>query len=82
MYKFLRARRLWLVGCIACVLFGAAQAQSDVRRGFIYEVRKGNQSALLLKARLLFRKNTVVVSVPYHIEHGQAEVVGDPEPSD
>ncbi len=48
MYKFLRARRLWLVGCIACVLFGAAQAQSDVRRGFVYEVRKGNQSALLL----------------------------------
>ena len=48
MYKFLRARRLWLVGCIACVLFGAAQAQSDARRGFVYEVRKGNQSALLL----------------------------------
>lgn len=27
-----------------------------------------NQSALLLKARLLFRKNTVVTSVPYQIE--------------
>jgi amino acid transporter len=27
-----------------------------------------NQSALLLKGRLLFRRNTVVVSVPYHIE--------------
>jgi len=27
-----------------------------------------NQSALLLKARLLFRKGTVVTSVPYHIE--------------
>jgi hypothetical protein len=39
-----------------------------------------NQSALLLKARLLFRRNTVVVSVPYHIEHGKAEVLGDPEP--
>jgi amino acid transporter len=39
-----------------------------------------NQSALLLKARLLFRRNTVVVSVPYHIEHGKADVLGDPEP--
>ncbi|HEX2382745.1 MAG TPA: APC family permease [Acidimicrobiales bacterium] len=39
-----------------------------------------NQSALMLKARLLFRRNTVVVSVPYHIEHGKAEVLGDPEP--
>ena len=37
-----------------------------------------NQSALLLKARLLFRRNTVVVSVPYHIEpSGQADVIGD-----
>ena len=26
-----------------------------------------NQSALLLKARLLFRKGTVVTSVPYHL---------------
>jgi amino acid transporter len=33
-----------------------------------------NQSALLLKARLLFRKNTVVVSVPYHIDGTHAEV--------
>ena len=40
-----------------------------------------NQTALLLKGRLLFRRNTVVVSVPYHIEHDQAEVVGEPEPS-
>jgi hypothetical protein len=39
-----------------------------------------NQSALLLKGRLLFRRNTVVVSVPYHIEHDQAEVIGEPEP--
>jgi amino acid transporter len=38
-----------------------------------------NQSALMLKARLLFRHNTVVVSVPYHISHDHAEVVGDPE---
>jgi hypothetical protein len=38
-----------------------------------------NQSALLLKTRLLFRKNTVVVSVPYHIEDdGTVEVPGDP----
>jgi hypothetical protein len=27
-----------------------------------------NQSALVLKARLLFRKGTVVTSVPYHME--------------
>src|SRR4029450_760205 len=27
-----------------------------------------NQSALLLKARLLYRPNTVVTSVPWHIE--------------
>jgi amino acid transporter len=27
-----------------------------------------NQSALLLKGRLLFRKNTVVTSVPYHVD--------------
>ena len=35
-----------------------------------------NQSALLLKGRLLFRKNTVVVSVPYHIDGGAADVPG------
>ena len=33
-----------------------------------------NQTALLLKGRLLFRRNTVVVSVPYHIERGEADV--------
>ena len=27
-----------------------------------------NQSALFLKGRLLFRKNTVVTSVPYHVD--------------
>ncbi len=27
-----------------------------------------NQSALMLKGRLLFRKGTVVTSVPYHLE--------------
>ena len=27
-----------------------------------------NQSALLLKGRLLFRKGTVVTSVPYHLD--------------
>jgi hypothetical protein len=32
-----------------------------------------NQSALLLKARLLFRRNTVVMSIPYHIEEGRIE---------
>ena len=34
-----------------------------------------NQSALLLKGRLLFRKGTVVTSVPYHLER-----CGRPEP--
>ena len=29
-----------------------------------------NQSALFLKGRLLFRKGTVVISVPYHLENG------------
>jgi hypothetical protein len=29
-----------------------------------------NQSALVLKGRLLFRKNTVVTSVPYHVDEG------------
>jgi hypothetical protein len=38
-----------------------------------------NQTALLLKGRLLFRRNTVVVSVPYHIEpSGKADVIGEP----
>jgi amino acid transporter len=35
-----------------------------------------NQSALLLKARLLFRRNTVVVSVPYHIDGAKVDVPG------
>ncbi|MEY2420391.1 MAG: hypothetical protein QOI95_458 [Acidimicrobiaceae bacterium] len=40
-----------------------------------------NQSALMLKARLLFRRNTVVVSVPYHIDGSKAEVLGEtPDP--
>ena len=33
-----------------------------------------NQSALILKGRLLFRRNTVVVSVPYHIDDGDVDV--------
>jgi hypothetical protein len=41
-----------------------------------------NQSALLLKGRLLFRRNTVVISVPYHIEHGTVEVPGTLEKAD
>jgi amino acid transporter len=40
-----------------------------------------NQTALLLKGRLLFRPNTVVVSVPYHIEQDRADVIGEPESS-
>lgn len=35
-----------------------------------------NQSALILKARLLFRRNTVVVSVPYHIDGATVDVPG------
>ncbi len=35
-----------------------------------------NQSAFMLKARLLFRRNTVVVSVPYHIDGGSVDVPG------
>jgi len=35
-----------------------------------------NQSALLLKARLLFRPNTVVTSVPYLLRQGRVEVPG------
>jgi amino acid transporter len=35
-----------------------------------------NQSALILKGRLLFRRNTVVVSVPYHIDHDSVDVPG------
>ena len=38
-----------------------------------------NQSALLLKARLLFRHNTVVVSVPYIIRGRQVDVTGEAE---
>jgi hypothetical protein len=33
-----------------------------------YEHLLHNQSALRLKAALLFRPNTVVISVPYHLE--------------
>jgi amino acid transporter len=32
-----------------------------------------NQSALLLKARLLFRPNTVVTSVPFHLDQNQQD---------
>ena len=31
-----------------------------------------NQSALALKGRLLFRRNTVVVSVPWHLGDAEA----------
>ncbi|HWC12050.1 MAG TPA: APC family permease [Acidimicrobiales bacterium] len=34
-----------------------------------YEQILHNQSALLLKAKLLFREGTVVTSVPYHVDH-------------
>jgi hypothetical protein len=32
-----------------------------------YEHLLHNQSALFLKGKLLFRENTVVISVPYHV---------------
>ena len=38
-----------------------------------------NQSALFLKARLLFSKNTVVTSVPYHVDEDEGGAV-DPAP--
>ena len=41
-----------------------------------YEQLLHNQSALLLKARLLFRRNTVVVSVPYRVDKGGIDVPG------
>jgi amino acid transporter len=34
-----------------------------------------NQSALILKGRLLFRENTVVISVPYHVRHNSGQRV-------
>jgi amino acid transporter len=44
-----------------------------------YEHLLHNQSALLLKARLLFREGTVVTSVPYHVE-GYGVATGDRRP--
>ncbi len=44
-----------------------------------YEQLLHNQSALLLKGRLLFRAGTVVTSVPYHVE-GYGIVPGSPTP--
>jgi len=41
-----------------------------------YEQVLHNQSALFLKGKLLFRENTVVTSVPYHLE-SQDEHAGD-----
>ena len=41
-----------------------------------------NQSALLLKGRLLFRKGTVVTSVPYHLEDVIDSVRRTGEPPD
>jgi hypothetical protein len=40
-----------------------------------------NQSALVLKARLLFRPNTVVTSVPYHLDAPlQSHLIAGPGP--
>jgi amino acid transporter len=38
-----------------------------------YEQLLHNQSALMLKARLLFRPNTVVTSVPFHLDDNQQD---------
>jgi hypothetical protein len=38
-----------------------------------YEAILHNQSALFLKAKLLFREGTVVTSVPYHVDHKEHE---------
>jgi hypothetical protein len=38
-----------------------------------YEQVLHNQSALLLKGKLLFREGTVVTSVPYHLDHPDGE---------
>jgi amino acid transporter len=45
-----------------------------------YEHLLHNQSALMLKARLLFREGTVVTSVPYHVE-GYGITTGAAAPS-
>jgi amino acid transporter len=46
-----------------------------------YEHLLHNQSALMLKARLLFREGTVVTSVPYHVEgYGIATGEHPPKP--
>ena len=46
-----------------------------------YEHLLHNQSALMLKARLLFREGTVVTSVPYHVEgYGIAPTDRTPKP--
>lgn len=44
-----------------------------------YEQLLHNQSALVLRARLRSRPNTVVTSVPFHLRGGAVEVVGAPE---
>ena len=41
-----RAFASWLVALVALAAWGQAQAQGE-RRGFLYEVRKGNQTSLL-----------------------------------
>jgi amino acid transporter len=44
-----------------------------------YEAVLHNQSALFLKAKLLFREGTVVTSVPYHLDHRYGDVEGTEE---
>jgi amino acid transporter len=45
-----------------------------------YEQILHNQSALMLKAKLLFREGTVVTSVPYHVDHLSPETVTQAPP--
>jgi hypothetical protein len=43
---------------------------SEFVRRHIWEYPLHNQSALLLKLRLFFHRNTVVIDVPYHSAAG------------
>lgn len=45
-----------------------------------WELLLHEQTALRLKAALLFRPGTVVISVPYHLGHATEAPIGDVEP--
>lgn len=48
MFRPLSARLLWFLALIASLLAPVQAQSSDARRGFLFEVRKGNQTALLM----------------------------------